>query len=144
MLANVLEETVSDEVLEEAYAWLCKRRENYSHNDEVWLVRKRWAEVKPQLQRQLLDGDYSFSPLHRVHRTNDCLEVWSALDSLVLKAIAIVLTKRLAPRLSKRCTHLAGNGGAKAAVREVLNKLPNHGAGCSNHCSFKEREVLDR
>ena len=41
----------------------------------------------------------------------------------MLKATAIVLTKCLAPRLSKRCTHLAGNGGAKAVVREVLSKL---------------------
>jgi len=31
-----MEEMASDEVLEEAYTWLCKRRENYSHNDDVW------------------------------------------------------------------------------------------------------------
>lgn len=79
--------------------------------------------IKPQIQRQLLEGDYSFSPLRRVHRTEGFLEIWTALDSLVLKATAIVLTKCLAPRLSKRCTHLAGNGGAKVVVREVLSKL---------------------
>jgi RNA-directed DNA polymerase len=51
------------------------------------------------------------------------LEVWSALDALVLKALAIVLTRRLAPHLSPRCTHLAGRGGSKAAGRAVAGHL---------------------
>jgi len=123
---DLMEEITSEEVLEEAFAWLCKRRENYSHNDEVWEVRFRWAEIKPSLRRELHEGRYRFSPLRRIHRTEDSLEIWSALDSLVLKALAIVLTKRLAPSLSKHCTHLAGNGGAKAAVRQVLDKLPKN------------------
>jgi RNA-directed DNA polymerase len=126
MLINLMEEIASDEVLEEAYTWLCKRRENYSHNDEVWEVRFRWEQTKPSLQRQLLAGQYRFSSLKRIHRNDEDLEIWSALDSLVLKAIAIVLTRHLAPSLSKRCTHLAGNGGAKAAVREALDKLPEN------------------
>jgi len=126
MLSNLTVEIASDAVLDEAYLWLCERRKNYSHNDEVWNVRFRWNENKPQLQRKLPAGDYSFSPLRRIHRCDDYLELWSALDSLVLKAMAIVLTKHLAPQLSKRCTHLAGNGGAKAAVREVLQHLPDN------------------
>ena len=121
-----MEEIAANEVLEEAFAWLCDRRKNYSHNDEVWQVRERWSGIKTQLQRDLLGGRYRFSPLRRIHRINDRLEIWSALDSLVLKAVAIVLTGRLAPRLSKRCTHLAGNGGAKAAVRQVLDHLPKN------------------
>ncbi|MDA0661101.1 MAG: reverse transcriptase/maturase family protein [Planctomycetota bacterium] len=121
-----MEEISSDEVLDQAFAWLCKRRENYSHNDEVWRVRERWGDIKPQLQRQLINGEYSFSPLRRVHRTNDYLEIWSALDSLVLKAIAIVFTRRLVPQLSKRCTHITGNGGSKSGVREVQANLPNN------------------
>lgn len=119
MFANLMEDITSDEVLETAFTWLCKRRENYSHNDEVLRIRESWKQIKPQLIRQVLPGDYSFSPLRRVHRADDHLEIWAALDSLVLKAIAIVLTRRLAPRLSERYTHLVGNGGAKAAVREV-------------------------
>lgn len=126
MLSQLMEEIASESVLEEAYAWLCKRRENYSHNDEVWEVRFRWKEIRISLQRQLLAGQYRFSPLRRIHRTNDDLEIWSALDSLVLKAMAIVLTRYLARRLSSRCFHLAGNGGAKAAVREVVANLPQN------------------
>ena len=118
-----MEEIASDAVLEEAYAWLCKRRENYSHNDDVWTVRFSWEEIKPQLRCQILAGDYSFSALRRIRRDGECLDIWSALDSLVLKSIAIVLTKHLAPRLSSRCTHLTGKGGAKGAVREVPGKL---------------------
>ncbi len=121
-----MEEIGSGEMLEEAYSWLCKRREHYPHNDDVWQVRYRWEEIKVRLQAQLLQGDYSFSPLRRVHLQGQCLEIWAALDSLVLKSMAIVLAKHLAPKLSKCCTHLAGNGGAKASVRGVLSHLPNN------------------
>ena len=116
----------SSEVLELAFAWVCKRRENYSHHDDVWHVRFHWPALKRQLQADLNRGRYRFSPLRRFHRDGDCWEIWSALDSLVLKAIAIVLTQRLAPQLSKRCTHLAGNGGAKGAVHDVVGNLPQN------------------
>ena len=126
-MLTLMDEIASDEVLEQAYQWLCERRKDYSHNDEVWELRYRWADTKPWLQRLLLAGLYRFSALRRIHRSDDCLEVWSALDSLVLKAMAFVLTRHLAPRLSSRCFHLAGNGGAKAAVREVVGNLPHNG-----------------
>ena len=122
----MMEEIASDDVLEQSYRWLCERRKDYSHNDEVWLVRFRWSEEKPDLQAQLIEGRYRFSPLRRIHGTDEDLEIWSALDSLVLKAMAIVLTKHLAPTLSRQCFHLAGNGGAKAAVRKVLSNLPQN------------------
>ncbi len=126
MFGNLIEEIASDEMLEQAYQWLCERRRDYSHNDEVWEVRYRWAEIKPLLQAELIAGRYRFSPQKRIHRTEDDLEIWAALDSLVLKAMAIVLTKHLVPHLSSRCFHLAGNGGAKAAVREVVEILPEN------------------
>ncbi len=93
MLGNLIEEIASDEVLEQAYQWLCERRRDYSHNDEVWEVRYRWAKIKPLLQAEIIAGRYRFSPQKRIHRTEDDLEIWAALDSLVLKAMAIVLTK---------------------------------------------------
>jgi hypothetical protein len=58
-------EIASDETLREAFAWLCDRRRDYCHNDEVWLVRERWNKTRPQLQRQLIDGGYCFSPSPR-------------------------------------------------------------------------------
>ena len=50
-------------------------------------------------------------------------EVWAALDALVLKATAIVLTRCLEPQLSPDCYHLPGHGGAKAAGRAVAEHL---------------------
>ncbi len=121
---NRMEEIASDDILEQAYQWLCQRKKDYSHNDDVWDVRFRWSAIKPMLQAELIAGRYQFSPLRRIHRMQNPLEIWSALDSLVLKAMAIVLTQQL--MLSTSCCHLAGNGGAKAAVRYVLDKLPTN------------------
>lgn len=50
-------------------------------------------------------------------------ENWSAGDSLVLKAMAIVLGDHLEPALSPACVHVVGHGGAKKAVRDVFQKL---------------------
>ena len=53
----------------------------------------------------------------------DCFEVWSSHDSLVLKAVSIVLSRQWNGVLSHRCFHLAGRGGAKAALLEVVNQV---------------------
>lgn len=50
------------------------------------------------------------------------IDLWAARDALVLKALTIVLSDTLP--VSPRCTHIKGNGGAKAAVRQVLAHLP--------------------
>jgi len=109
----------SDAVLDEAYAWLCDRRKDYSPHDDVWTLRERWADVKPRLQRSLLRGEYRCDVTRRVHTAEGVVEIWSAADALVLKATALVLQKELAPVLSPRCFHLAGHGGLKGAVRAV-------------------------
>lgn len=49
------------------------------------------------------------------------VHVWCARDALVLKALSMVLAKRLP--VSSRCTHVKGHGGAKAAVRAVQAHL---------------------
>jgi RNA-directed DNA polymerase len=116
-------EIASDAVLDQAYAWLCARRRDYSPNDDVWTVRRRWPRLKPQLQAELRAGTYRFSPVRRIQTAQGAVEVWAALDALVLKALAIVLARRLAPHLSPRCTHLAGHGGSKAAIRAVAENL---------------------
>ena len=67
MLDKLMEEIASDDVLEQAYVWLCERRKDYSHNDQVWEIRFRWSEVKPVLQAKLIEGRYRLSPLRRVH-----------------------------------------------------------------------------
>ena len=90
----------------------------------------RWATLKPQLQAELVAGTYRLSAVQRIHGYEDghatSRELWSALDALVLKALAIVLTRYFEPQLAASCYHLSGHGGAKAAVRAVAAQLEQH------------------
>jgi hypothetical protein len=63
LTVNLMEQIASDETLEEAYRWLCGRRKNSSPNNDVWTLRWRWREIEPQLQAQLVAGNYRFEPL---------------------------------------------------------------------------------
>jgi hypothetical protein len=49
------------------------------------------------------------------------VDLWSARDALVLKALTIVQGDHLP--ISPRRTHVEGHGGAKAAVRQVWERL---------------------
>jgi hypothetical protein len=106
---DLMAEITRDEVLDLAYDWLCRRRQRTSHNNDVWDVRWRWADLKPRLRRQLLAGEYRLEPTRRVHCEQDVLEIWSALDALVLKATAIVLSRQWHSRLSARCFPSGGS-----------------------------------
>jgi hypothetical protein len=116
-----MDEIASESVLQQAFAWLCERRQDYSPNDDVWDVRWLWEYMRPQLQAQLRAGTYRLGPVRRFHDGDETIEVWSALDALVLKATAIVLTTHWLPDFSPHCHHLPGRGGAKAAVRQDLS-----------------------
>ena len=120
MLINLI---ASDEVLDEAYQWLCEKRAHHHFNADVWQVRRWWQEKKPLLQSQLLSGGYQFRELQLFWGQDRLIESWSSLEALVLKAMSIVLSSHLKPYLSERCFHLAGSGGMKAAVREVAVNL---------------------
>jgi hypothetical protein len=88
------------------------------------------AEIRPQLQRDLLDGQYRFQPLRRIRTADgECIELWPALDALVLKALAIVLNRRL--DFPRSCYHVPGKDGeekrgAKAAVRHICSWLASN------------------
>jgi RNA-directed DNA polymerase len=123
LAAKLMAEIASETVLEQAYRWLCDRRKRYCHNNDVWTLRWRWSEVKAQVQADLLSGCYRFEAMDRIPQSEDDVALWSSRDALVLKAMAIVLTGHLAPRLPKSCYHLVGNGGSKAAVRYVASRL---------------------
>jgi len=119
----MLRELASDSVIESAYRWLCRQRCDWPASCDVWDLRHRWSAHKPALKAALLAGNYRFEPLERVHTARgEVVHVWSARDSLVLKALALVLAKHLP--LSPRCMHVKGHGGAKAAVRGVHAELP--------------------
>jgi hypothetical protein len=94
--ADWMSEVASGAVLDAAFSGLCQRRIDYSDSADVWNVRRRWTEIKPRLQRELLDGQYRFQPLRRIRTDNgDVIELWAALDALVLKALVIVSNRRL-------------------------------------------------
>ena len=123
MPSELIQKIASDSVIDSAYNWLCKRRKDYSHNDDVWDIRFRWPEFKPHLQKTLLAGEYTFSSQIVIITSNRRTELWSAKDALVLKAMAIALGEHLKPVLSRNCYHLAGHGGAKADVRTTARHL---------------------
>ena len=119
----MISQIASDDVLDTAYDWLCRRRHNYPSDADVWDLRFRWPETKAVVQADLLNGTYCFSPLSRVtNRDGETMALRSARDALVLKAITIVLERYLP--VSRHCMHVRGHGGAKAAVRRVYKALP--------------------
>ena len=112
----------SDAVLEEAFAWICRQRRDWSANADIWWLRRDWPAVKRRLQHALLSGRFTFDLLDRVRKADGSeADLWSARDAVVLKALTLVLSPVLP--VSARCTHVKGNGGAKAAVRQVSAAL---------------------
>jgi hypothetical protein len=119
----ILAELTSDDVLDTAYDWLCRRRRAYPADADVWSFRQAWAQEKDRLKAALAAGRFRFGLLTRITlKAGEEIDLWSARNALVLKALAIVLAKHLP--VSPRCTHVKGHGGAKTAVRQVMRHLP--------------------
>jgi RNA-directed DNA polymerase len=57
-------------------------------------------------------GVYRIGAVRRFPAGDETIEVWPALDALVLKAIALVLTAHWLAKLSSHCYHIEGRGGA--------------------------------
>ena len=57
-----MDEIASESVLQQAYAWLCERRRDHSPHDDVWDLRWRWEEIRPQLQAQAGEKGNSATP----------------------------------------------------------------------------------
>ena len=121
----MITDIVADDILQTAYTWLCKRRRDYPPDADCWRFRRDWPVEKARLQEELLKGTYEIGLLSRVtRRDGQTVELWSSRDAVVLKAMALVLADRLPA--SNTCHHLAGYGGAKAAVRYAIDLLPSH------------------
>ena len=126
----MLAEIASDKIIERAYQWLCKARKDSHYNNDVWHLRFHWQTLKRQIQQQLLNGDYHFSPC-RAYKVNDeSVGVWCAQDALVLKAMSLVLTEALTPQLSEHCYHLKGKGGTKGCVMRVKEQVGDYRFVC--------------
>jgi hypothetical protein len=115
----------SDATLDTAFAWLCKRRQNYPDHADVWNFRGNWQREKERIRAELCSGRYRFGLVDRVTRANgDAIDLWSARDALVLKAMTIALEPVLP--ISRSCVHVKGHGGATEAVRRVAKNLANN------------------
>ena len=97
---QLIEQVASDENIEQAFSWLCLKRKEHSPNNDVWNLRRHWQTVKLNLQQQLLDGTYQFSPQQEIRFDTETIELWASLDALVLKAVTLVLTRHLKPHIS--------------------------------------------
>ena len=120
-----LTDIVADATLDAAFAWLCQQRCDWPADADVWRFRQRWPVEQVRMREELLAGTYEVGLLSRVTLQNgEEVDLWSARDAVVMKALALVLPQYLP--LSMRCTHLKGHGGLKSAVRQVLQQLPQH------------------
>ena len=117
-----MELLVSGSIIDKSFEWLCKKREQYSTNSDIWHVRFNWEELKPKIQQKLLSGRYRLEPLKEYRFNNEKRWVWSALDALVLKTLSLVLEPLVSQEVTN-CYHLANTGGSKRAIREVKNAI---------------------
>lgn len=116
------ERLASDPVLDRAFVWLCRQRRRWPDFADVWGLRRGWAREKAWLQRELRGRSFGLGLLDRFQREDgSVVEVFPARDALVLKALALVLERRLP--VSRHCVHVKGHGGAKAAVRRAAARL---------------------
>jgi RNA-directed DNA polymerase len=116
---TILAQLASDDVLDSA-----QRRRDYSANFDVWNFRRCWQREKKQIKAELLSANYRFSLLTRITLKDGEDTDLRSRDALVLKAMVLVLGLYLP--VSRRCTHIKGHGGAKYAVREVRDHLPDN------------------
>jgi hypothetical protein len=103
---SMIAQLASDDVLDGAYAWRCRRRRDYSANSDVWSFRRGWLREKAQIKGQLLSGNYRFSLLSRVTlKDGEETDLWSARDALMLKPSRlcweIICRCRAAARMSR-------------------------------------------
>ena len=122
---DLMQQIVSDEVLQEALQWLCRKREDNSTNSDLWDLQWRWEYIRSQLQQRLRDKKFRLSPTRRCIIKGKRIELWAAQDALIQNTVAIVLSQRLF--LSNRRFRVRGHRRVRMAVREVVK----HAGGLS-------------
>lgn len=107
-----------------AYHWLCRQRRHAPPNADVWDVRFRWSQQHYAWLDRVLGGHYRLSPMQMWRRNRKCRVLWSARDALVLKWVALQLT-RLLP-LNPHCHQLKGHGGVSGSLNKVAEAYHNN------------------
>jgi hypothetical protein len=116
---------ITSQQLDAAYRWLCQQRKDYPPNTDIWSFRFEWKKNKSRLLKEIVNGDYVFSPLARIHKQNgQVIHLWCSSDALVLKVLAEPVQAQL--KLSKFCMHVKGHGGLKQCVAGVQQQLDHY------------------
>ena len=111
--------------LDLAAVWLRERRGGEHENASHWPLLWGWEREREQVLRELEALTYRLEPRERWASPEPGepeRQRWRGRDALVLKALAGLLQDLLP--LSRRCTHLKGQGGLKGALRQVRAALP--------------------
>lgn len=111
--------------MEVAFQWACHARKGYSPNSDIWDVRHHWKQLKSELCAQLCQGRFRFSPLRQYRFPDQRLTLWSAIDAIVLRAMAQVLSAWIRPQLDQ-VYHVKGQGGIHGALAFVQQRLGQH------------------
>ena len=62
---------VSAHQLEAAFDWLCKQRQHYPDNADIWWFRAHWHQRKAELLPTINSGDYVLLPLEKYCKKMD-------------------------------------------------------------------------
>ena len=118
---NLMSEISSYHVLDTAYAWLQANRLNSHPNNPFWSLSLNWPSIRESLRTQLQAGNYHFSPVTQLQLQNgESVSYWDPLDSIVLKAMTVILTPLLNDTMNlTAATQLKGHGGLKTAVKKT-------------------------
>ena len=146
-------ETVATEArLDEAFAWLCQRRQHYPDHADVWDLRRNWPRERARIRADLLANRYVCQLLDRVTlhgrdagETSQEIDLCPARDAVVFKALALGLAEHLPS--SPACTHR--HGGLKAAVRQIGQQLGQYQYVCktdvqSYYASIDHIRLMDQ
>jgi hypothetical protein len=117
-----VEALIAEDVIGEAYQWLCLQRVESSANNSIWDLRHGWSFHRPALQQKLLSGTYVLSPLVSYKINGDLMSSWSAQDALVLKALSLLLQPLFSCRDHSNVMHLKHAGGTHRSVEKVAHQ----------------------
>jgi len=125
-MLTLLERLASDALVDRAYRWLCRQRDRFPTNSDIWWLRFHWTRERPRIQAMLAAGQYRFSPLQVIREPDgETLHLWCSTDALVLKALACVLEEVLP--IARSCSHVRGHGGVRGTVRAALRAMAGKG-----------------
>jgi len=119
-----MSEVTSNRILELSFQHVSKKRQNDSHNSDIWELRYRWHQYRDEIRTTLLNGTYQLSPIQVCgNKKGHRLTRWTAKDVVVLKAISMVISGSVQQQVDHRCYHIKGNGGLKGAVNQIHDHL---------------------